>query len=71
MNNIFPITVLYSNIPSVYMFASIGFLLIIGLITNDDIIRIRKKKLSLEDRGNMVGQCLVEHEKRNIEDNMR
>lgn len=52
---IFPITVLYSNIPSVYMFASIGFLLIIGLITNDDIIRIHKKKLSLEDRGNMVG----------------
>lgn len=53
------------------MFASIGFLLIIGLITNDDIIRIHKKKLSLEDRGNMVGQCLVEHEKRNIEDSMR
>lgn len=42
---IFPITVLYSNIPSVYMFASIGFLLIIGLITNDDIIRIHKKKI--------------------------
>lgn len=66
MNNIIPITVLYLNIPSVYMFASIGFLLIIGLITNHDIIKIHKK-LSLQDRGNTVGQCVVEHEKRNIE----
>lgn len=46
------------------MFASIGFLLIIGLITNDDVIKIHKK-LSLEDYGNLVGQYLVEHEKRN------
>lgn len=48
------------------MFASIRFLLIIGLITNDDIIRIHKK-LSLQDCRNMVGQCLVEHENRNTE----
>lgn len=66
MNNIIPITALYLNIPSVYVFASIGFLLIIGLITNDDIIRIHKK-LSLQDCGNMIGQCLVEHENQNIE----
>ena len=69
MNNIFPITVLYLNITSVYMFASIGFLLIIGLITNDDVIKIHKK-LSLEDYGNLVGQYLVEHEKRNTEDSI-
>lgn len=51
------------------MFASIGFLLIIGLITNDDVIKIHKK-LSLEDYGNLVGQYLVEHEKRNTEDSI-
>lgn len=51
------------------MFASIGFLLIIGLITNDDVIKIHKK-LSLEDCDNLVGQYLVEHEKRNTEDSI-
>lgn len=65
MNNSYYSTI-FKHTKSVYMFASIRFLLIIGLITNDDIIRIHKK-LSLQDCGNMVGQCLVEHENRNTE----
>ena len=54
MNGTFPILILCVNVQSVYILASIGFLLPTDIITNEDVNKIHER-LNLKNRDNTVG----------------
>lgn len=56
MNGTFPILILCVNVQSVYILASIGFLLPTDIITNEDVNKIHES-LNLKNRDNTVGNA--------------